>query len=206
VQTGNVLWQQGIDKDWASQLSVLGIDVIEYSRRQGVRELLSPSPYKEVGAKLDYSPSPLNKWQFATKSGVRDADQLSKNEFSVAFEKNQWLSRNIDGIAKIGIRKNFTSNDKFVHFFTGYFSRKWESGLDLDYSIENYNDGVIKHAITTEVSLSNFLSKDLYSTFSVQRAADETVQIWTGFFKVGYRFGNQEIPPVRDGASPRGQL
>lgn len=206
VQTGNVLWQQSFSKSLATQLNILGIDVIEYSRRQGVREILSPSPYREVSAKLDYFTSPLTKIQISTMGGVRDADHLSKNETALAFEQNQFFNRNMDAFAKLGLRKNFTSNDQFTHLYVGYFSRKWESGIDLDYSIEKYNDGIIKHATTTELSLSNYLSKDLFSTLSVQRAADETVTIWTGFFKIGYRFGNQESPPIRDGASPRGQL
>jgi hypothetical protein len=206
VQTGNFLWQQSISKTTQSQLSLLGIDVIEYTRRQGVRERLTPSPYQESSWRFDITPRPLTKWIAGTSYGLRGIDKLIKNEFYLGYEKNQIFNANYDFFFKFGARRNFTSFDNFAHSYLGYFSRKWEAGLDLDYVIENYTDATIKHGVTIEASLSNYISRDLFSTVSVQRSTDEVVSIWTGFFKLGYRFGNQETTPIRDGSSPRGQL
>jgi hypothetical protein len=206
VQTGNLIWQQQYTTNWTTQVSALGIDVIEYTRRQGVREQLAPSPYQEGAFKLDYYAPGRVKIELGASSGTRQVDSLSKTETYLGWEQNQIGAKNWDLFLKSGIRKNFVSDDTFGHLYLGYFSRKWESSLDLDVAIEKYNDGVTKHPISTELSISNYLSRQLFSTLSLQRSADEVVTIYTAFFKLGYRFGNQEIPPIRDGSPPRGQL
>lgn len=206
VQNGNILWQQGWNPRWSSQLSLLAVDVITYSRRQGIREKLAPSPFKEIGLRADYASTPRSKWQFGISDGKRDADRLSKAEFYVGLEKNQIWTRHWDVFAKAGGRKNFTSDDLFSNVYLGYFARKWEVGLDAEYGIEKYKDGVTKHPITLELDISNNFSRSLFLASSFQAAKDETVQIMTGFLKLGYRFGAGEAPPLRDGSPPRGQL
>jgi hypothetical protein len=206
IQNGNVLWQQGWSQKFSSQLSLLGIDVITYSRTQGVRETLAPSPYKEASLRTDYEFTPLNKLELGFSEGKRDADHLTKAEYYVGWEKNQLWSRHWDLFGKIGGRKNFISHDLFSNMNLSYFARKWETALDVEYGVEKYTDGVTKHPLTTELDLSFYLSRTLYMTTSFQRAADETVQILTGFFRIGYRFGNASLPPLRDGSPPRGSL
>lgn len=206
IQTESLLWQQKWSNFFSSQLSALGIDVIEYSRRQGVRERLVPSPYREGSARLTFSTSPLSKIEVAGLYGKRDADNLSRSEFTLTIESNRIFGKQWDSFVRVGYRPNFVSRDEFLHLYLGYFSRVWESTVDLEYGIEKYNDGTLKHPLIAELSLSNYLSKSLFTTVSIERAADEQVAIWTGFFRLGYRFGNQELPPVRDGSPPRGQL
>jgi hypothetical protein len=206
MQNGNILWQQGWTPRWSSQLSFLGVDVITYSRRQGVRERLAPSPYKEVAARANYATTPLSKWEFGFSDGRRDVDRLSRAEFYIGAERNQFWSRHWDIFGKLGGRKNFTSDDIFSNLYLGYYTRKWELGLDAEYGVEKYRDGVTKHPLTVEVDISNYLSRALFLTGSVQQAQDESVRILSGFLRLGYRFGGGDPPPLRDGSPPRGQL
>jgi hypothetical protein len=206
IQNGNLTWQQYISKKWNSQLSLMAIDVITYSRRQNLRETLAPSPYREVSGRLDYQFNPTGKFEMGAAEGIRDADHLSKTELYLGLEQSQLFSRRWDVFGKLGGRKNFTSNDIFANVYAGYFSRRWETGIDVEYGIEKYKDGVTKHPITIELDLSSFMSRSMYWTVSLQRAQDEAVKINTAFFKLGYRFGSRENAPLRDGSPPRGQL
>jgi hypothetical protein len=171
-----------------------------------VRETLQPSAYQEVSDKLNYFVDRKRKFEVGYSSGVRQADDLTRNDLYLGYEENQVLGRNWDVFIKGGVRKNYSSNDTYSHLYLGYFSRKWEGSMEATYAIENYTDGTALHPLTLEATLSNYLAKELFSTFSFTRAADEKVTIYSVFFKIGYRFGNQQIAPIRDGSSPRGQL
>lgn len=200
VQNGSFIWQQQYTENVASELGILGMDSIQYYRHQGVRETLPPSAYQEAQAKISLGNPRASKWTLAGLSGKRAYDQKDKTEASLSYFQTQLLTRKVDAYLKIGGRKNFISQDTFARTGFGYFSRKWEYNLDIEYSSEKYNDGTLMHPLVTEFSISNSLSRSLFWTGSVQRAADEKVTIITSFFKLSYRFGEAEGAPQRDTA------
>ena len=88
----------------------------------------------------------------------------------------------------------------------GYFSKNYETVFDVDYAMQKNDDGTTTHPMNTELSLTSFFSKKYFASAALQRAADETVTILGTFIKIGYRFGNKDLPPIRDGAAPRVSL
>ena len=206
VQTYSANWQQGLIRSFSTDLRVLGVDVIEYSRRQGVLEVLPPSRYSEGGIDLIFRPNSSAKYILSSMHGAREIDGLTRSEVDLAVYSSRFFSSNLDAYLVLGSRKNFTSQDRLIRTGGGYFSRSWESSLDLEYAIQQNTSGVTTHPLIAEVSLSHYYSKQTFFTLSFNRSADENVTIMSTFFKVGYRFGTQETPPVRDGAPPRGKL
>jgi hypothetical protein len=206
VQTANIIWQQYINTRFNNELDYLAMDVIDYTRRQNVLEQLDPSPYYEAQDKLEIHLDQNRSIGVTLLSGKRGYDGLSKKETGLIYSHNQIWNPNLDFLLKTGLRNNFTSDDKFLKCTLGYFSRLWEANGTIDYSIQKNQDGTLTHPLITELNLSSFVSKSLSLTASVQRATDERLTILSAFFKLGYRFGNQEIPQQRDGAPPRGPL
>lgn len=206
IQTANLIYQQNFSKFINSEISYLAIDVLEYQRRQNVLEKINPSPYKEGHLGIDFKFSEDFKWSIFGSQGERSDDQLKRIEYGTLFRLQNFISKNWDTQIKIINRKNFTSDDSLIAWNLGYFSNKFEIVTDIDYAIQKNNDGTITHPQNSELSLTGFFSKEFFATLSAQRAADENVTILGSFFKLGYRFGNQELPPIRDGAAPRGSL
>lgn len=200
----------GLSKRFAKKLfshfSHRSIDAIEYSRRQGVREKLEPSPYSETQARLRFRSSSRRSFDVRFISGSRQSDGLSKQEISVGGHFLKWPSRHWDIGARLGNRDNFASQDTFVKVSAGYYSRKWEFTLDQTLLNETQDSGESYSPMITEISFSRYFSRSFYGTFYLQSSSDSRVAVFTTFFKLGYRFGTQEIPPVRDGAPPRGRL
>lgn len=206
VQTANVIYQQKLGQQFSSELGYLKIDVLEYRRNQGVLEKIDPSPYSESRAQILRRNGHNSEVALEYSSGLREVDQLRREEFVVGYSHNEFLSRKVDFRIKAGNRTNFTSKDTFSRLSLGYFSRRWEFSIDGQYETRNNDDGTTTHPLTVEVAATQFYSKEIFLTGSFQRAADENVTIMSTFLKIGYRFGNQQIPPIRDGASPRGAL
>ncbi len=206
VQTANMIYQQNWTKAYNYELGYLHIDLLEYRRRQGLLEKLDPSPYRESHFQLQRKNENKSSVAIEFHSGLRDADHLKRYDAILGFVQNELLSKNLDLYFKLGSRNNFTSKDKFINFGIGYYSKFWESSIDTEYQISANNDGTTTHPTTIELALTNYYSKELFLTASFERAADENVTITSTFIKFGYRFGNQEIPPVRDGAPPRGPI
>lgn len=206
LQTMNLIYQQRWSPEYSSELNHLMIDVIEYRRKQGLLEKLDASPYTESRVQLNRKNSPRSDIGLELSSGQRQVDKLKREEVALGYSQTEVFVRNVDLRFKLGSRNNFTSKDSFAKISLGYFSRKWEYSIDTDYEINANTDGTTTHPLTVELSLTNYYSKEIFLTGSFQRAADENVAIMSTFVKVGYRFGNQEIPPVRDGAAPRGAL
>lgn len=206
VQTANLIWQQYINSRLENELDYLAMDVIDYTRKQNVLEQMSPSPYFETQDKLEFHLDATKSIGLTALSGKRSYDGLHKTEAALIYSHNQIWSPKWDLYSKLGTRKNFTSDDQFFKCLLGYFSRNWEINGILDYAIQKNIDTTITHPIITELNISSFISKSYSLTASLQRAADERLTILSAFLKFGYRFGNQEIPPPRDGAPPRGQL
>jgi hypothetical protein len=206
IQVGNFTWQEGYNDHYSSQLQLFGVDVIAYSRLQGVLETLPPSPYKEASAKIDYRPNFTRKYEVGVLYGERGADGLSKKEYYVAFEDNPFYSLHADFLIKGGYRNNFVSNDLFTHLYFGYYKGSYEYGVDVDFANQKYTNGMTLTPLIIELDYSYYFSRDLFGMISLQRAADQNVQILTGFFTVGYRFGDRDTPALRDGPPPKGQL
>lgn len=206
VQNGNIIWQQGWSQYFSTDLTGFAIDAIEYSRRKGVLEKIDPSPYREVSVQLNYRRQGASRSYLKYSNGRRDVDGLSKQEVSIGVLESQIFSMRWDAFFILGRRNNFQSDDNFVRSGLGYFSRKWESNLDLEYGIQVNKDGTSTRPFVAELSLAHYFSRQAYLVASYLRGADERVVINSWFVKFGYRFGSQEVPPVRDGAPPRGSI
>lgn len=207
VQQGSLFWQQELTQRLYTKMSLLGVDVVEYAHLQNVRERLAASPYKQGSLRFDIRASPLTTIEFGTLVGKRESDHLSKTDSSVSIASQRTFGPKWETRATVGYRDNFASKDQYARVGLGYFSRHWESDLSVEGGVEKYDlDGDVRHPLITELAFSRFFSETLFATLSLQRAADEQVTIMTSFFKLGYRFGNREIPPLRDGAPARGSL
>jgi len=158
--------------------------------------------------------SPLVTWEAAALYGHRGFDGLNKTEVALSMADQRSFGQNWDTTATVGYRKNFISNDEFARLGIGYFSRRWESYLNVEYGVRDYTDTALNyfgsptthHQLVTEVGVSHFWNKELYVTLSFDREANEEVQVLSTFFKLGYRYGNREIPPLRDGSPVKGTL
>ncbi len=209
VQNGTATWQQGWSRYFFTDLNLMAVDVIEYRRRQGVLETLISSPYSEASIRLNLNLAEkieVNRFFLQFTSGSRQLDNLKRQSVEFGYVKSKFWGPNWDIYATVEARKNFTSTDKLARLGLGYFSRRWDANLDLATQIQNNDSGVVTHPLMIDTSLSYLISRRLYVAVSVQSATDENVKIASAFFKFGYRFGNREVPPLRDGAPPRGAL
>lgn len=206
AQVFNLIYQQKLNTTLSSELNVLGIDLVGYRRNQDLLEQLTPSPYQEAKTLLNHKINNNLTAVYSLSSGQRDIDKLKREEYSLGLDRGGFISRHFDLRGKIGYRNNFTSKDQYIKANIGYYSRKWESYVDLQYEVKKPIDGKDTHPIYAEWGLTTYVGKELFVTGSYQRAADENVTILAGFLKIGYRFGRQELPPIRDGAPARGQL
>lgn len=207
LQNGHIAWQNGWSQYFTTDLNLTAIDVIEYSRRQNVLERLPSSPYQESEIKFVYKLNTLqNRIYILLNSGQRQVDRKYKQTAELGYIRSEVFGPNWDMYGVLGSRKNFTSQDSLIRLGLGYYSRKWEFNLDSDFETQMNESGSTTHPIYLEGTLSYYFSKSTYLAVSAQTAGDENVNITSGFFRVGYRFGSREIPPVRDGAPPRGPL
>lgn len=206
VQTGHIIYQQGLGPKWSTEFSALTIDVVEYARRAGILERLEPSPYREAQHHSSFLLNASHSVFYRILGGQRDYDDLQKSEFKLGWQGRGFLKSRVDLFFLAGHRDNFTSNDSFASVGGGYYSRVWELTGSAIYEIRKNDDTTLTHPLILELAYTRFISKTLFGTFSVEHTSDETVQIQSAFFKVGYRFGSQEVPPIRDGAPPRSQL
>lgn len=207
VQNGNITWQQGLGRLFITDLSYSEIDVIEYSRNQDVLERLTSSPYKETKAKFTYRIQDLsNRVYLVSSTGERSVDNLKKAVIELGYVRSQFWGPEWDAYFVLGSRKNFTSDDTLFRLGLGRYGRKWELNIDLETQQRQYDDGSKSNPFLAELAISYYLNRRSFWTLSGQSAYDENVKILSGFFKYGYRFGNRELPPLRDGAPPRGPL
>ena len=206
VQNGLVSFQNRITRRFENQLNVSGVDVVEYQRNQGVREKLDPSPYQEVKDKVTFRQTPRLSWIVQGRYGIRKADDLKRTEGAIGVGLPGYFSKRWDMFVIGGTRNEFTSKGYFLNFKIGYFSDKRELTLSLDAATEKYEDGSKLTPIIVELGATQHLSKKFFGILSLQGATDEEVTIMGAFVRLGYRFGNREISPLRDGAAPRGQL
>ncbi len=207
VQNLHLDYHREFTEQFMADLGVSAIDVIEYLRRQDVRERLAPSPYREGRFRLTRQMAPTWSLLGETIQGKRMADGYWLNEFSAGVQASRFGGMdNLGAYGWIGYRHNFVSQDKFVRFGASSSSRSWEFGLDEKIALQNYDSGEVLTVFMTELSASRFLSRELFGTFSIEHALDQRVSILSGYLSVTYRFGNRAIPPLRDGAAPQGRL
>jgi len=207
VQNGNLTWQQGWTPSIVTDLSHSTIDVIEYSRSKDVLEVLPSSPYDESKFKFTYRSANNNTRLYLLElSGVRKLDQLKREAVELGLIQTQAWAPQWDAYIAFGSRKNFTSNDTLLRLGVGRYGKKWEFNYDLELQKQKNQNGTISNPILNELDLSYYISRQSFIVFSGQTATNEDVKIVSGFFKYGYRFGSSEIPPLRDGAPPRGPL
>lgn len=207
VQNGTLTWQQGWSRYFVSDLSHTALDVIEYSRNQELLEQLPSSPYNESRVKLTYRIQDLsNRLYLLFTSGKREVDNLTRETAEMGYIRSQIWGPHWDAYFVIGTRDNFTSKDTLARLGLGRYGRKWEFNLDLEGQEQKNVSGVTTHPLLAEISATYYISRRSFWTLSGQSASDEKVNIMSGFFRYGYRFGNRELPPLRDGAPPRGPL
>jgi hypothetical protein len=206
LQNGLMSLQTRVTQRLENQLDISGVDVIEYQRRQGVRERLTPSPYQEVKDRVTFRATPKWAWIVQGRSGIRKVDELKRTEAALGVGLPAFFSPRWEVSLLLGSREEFTSTGAFANLKVGYFSDTRELVLDVDAATEEYQDGKKLNPVVVEVSATQQISRQFFGILSLQGATDEEVTIFGAFMRLGYRFGNREIPPLRDGAAPRGHL
>ncbi|RME15078.1 MAG: hypothetical protein D6797_07430 [Bdellovibrio sp.] len=206
VQNANVTYNQRWTKRWRSSLALTSFDVIEYKRHQDVREQLAPSPYRQITMKAKFRKSKRFNYAGGTVWGMRIEDGLQRQEIFMGADFVRYFSKYLDAYTQLGYQHRFTNWGPFIKIGAGYFSRKQEYFIDLKWAEERQTDGTLLHPFIVDVNASYHLSKRQFFSFSLQSAQDERVGIGSFYFKYSYRFGDKEIPPIRDGAAPMGRL
>lgn len=206
VQSAFINWRKNITDGLFTNVNGLAVDVIEYSRRQGVRERLDPSPYREGSLELSKRFGPQMTSSFTMLYGKRSADQMQKHEYRWRLQMPRWISPRWDSSVGAFYRDNFISKDTMLRGGIGYFSSSWELSFSLETGVEKYDNGDIMHPVMADLSYGRYVSKSFFWALTAERAQDERVTINSVFLKFSYRFGDQEIAPIRDGAAPRGRL
>jgi len=209
VQTAYLSWRQGltgISKGLSSDLSFSAIDVIQYSRRQNLLEVLAPSPYKEATWSVKQRIGSVADLQLSGSYGVRSADALSRKEGWFGLSFPQLFGGRVALQMSVGRRRDFVSTDSLARATLGYYSRDWEVTFDQEYGVKSEDSGFVTHPWLSELGVARHLSKSLYATVSLQSARDERVSIFSTFFRIGYRFGSRGVAPIRDAAPSRGKL
>jgi hypothetical protein len=204
VQTAYLSQGLVINPRWYATGTLSAIDVIEYTRRRGVLEKLPASNYQETSISVDQKQSQNFAWKYNALYGMRTSDHLSRIEGSAGVNLSNLGTKHFNLISLAGYRRNFTSVDEFIRSTLGYTSKRWEGDVYLEYGLRKQTTGTYNHPLICEVSYANYLSKALYSTISIQYAKNEEVRIVSGFLKVGYRFGSDDVAPLRDGSPPAG--
>jgi hypothetical protein len=206
VQNGQLLYHQGLSPALWLQTGLHAFDVIEYRRRQDLRERLTASPYREASFKATFAPRAKSQWSLFTRYGQRAVDDLERVHFIIENSRPRYFSKNIDFSVRLAQKKDFNKTGSFGGVSLGHFSDRSEYEIMLDAGIEKQADGTILHPILLELDYGFQISRRFFGVTGVQHQSDEKVKIYSAFFRVSYRFGNKEIPPIRDGAPPRGRL
>jgi len=207
VQNGNISWQQELPSSLTTDLTFSRIDVIEYNRNKEILETLPSSPYEESRLKLTWKSLDRNhRIYLIASSGLRKIDHLKRQSSEIGYIQSQIFGPKWDFYLSLGTRKNFTSDDQLLRGGVGYYDKKWELNLDVELQKQTQQDGTKLNPLIADASLAYNLNRESFLVASGQSASNENVKILSGFFKYGYRFGSKELPPLRDGAPPRGPL
>jgi hypothetical protein len=193
---------------FSGTLSGLRIESTEYRKTQDLREKLEPSSYSQGKLDLTFRVSDPTSLIASLIYGHRDVDDLKRTELSAGALFSNFISNKFSASALAGVRKKFTTSDVFARVGLGRYSRMFETTIDFEYATETRITGDKKqlHPTKLEIGIGTILSSKIFGTLAVQQTKDEEVSILSGLFRISTRFGNKEIPPVRDGAPARGSL
>lgn len=211
LQNGILVYQQGITNNLDTTVQLTAWDAIEYSRRKSVLETLPSSPYRDLSVETRYRFNGHSAWLNQARWGQRLADHKQRDDLKTGLRIGDLVSNRVDILGYAGYRQEFISRGPMANFEINYYSRKWEYGLSIDSSIQSKFEGEtvapsVLHQITTQINLAHVFSNSLFTTVTLQYDHDEVVSIISGFITLTYRFGNQDLAPIRDGAPPRRSL
>lgn len=206
LQNSSINYSQGWGETYTSILTYSNVDVIQYRRIQDVRETLTPSAYQEAKLAIKQKLDGTGHWIASHREGVREVDNYVRRISSLGFDLPGLWSKRFDLYLQGSHKFEFVKEGSFLKFGLGYFSDLWEFNFDLENGIEKQTDGTTLHPIIFEATAGRQFSQKFFSIFSGQVSKDEQVEITSFFFKLSYRFGDKETPPLRDGATPRGRL
>ncbi|MEK6579848.1 MAG: hypothetical protein AABZ55_11530, partial [Bdellovibrionota bacterium] len=81
-QNANFSYSRDVNNRLSTRAGISIIDVIEYTRRQGIRERLSGSPYREGSLSFLYRLGEVSSLDLTTQHWVRLSDQLVLHEYA----------------------------------------------------------------------------------------------------------------------------
>jgi hypothetical protein len=203
VQTALVSLNQSLSDIWSLQASLTLVDVIEYSRIQGVLETLPSSPYREGSINFRANTGGAAFWDTQLTYGEREADELQKAEIQTGPSIFRLVDDHVNVKLGLGGGKNFISNDLFTQDSLGYFSNDWEFDASMNYTLSANDFGLMYHKWYTELSVARYFSREFFANLAVERAVDEQVSLWSGYVKLSYNFGERNTAPLRDTAPLR---
>ncbi len=202
VQTALVSLHQDLGQLWSTDWGFTGVNVIEYSRRQGLLETLPSSAYQE--GSVNFRRAIENGAFFDTNFvyGERSSDSLIRAEILAGPSFYQIVNEHFSLKTLVGARRNFISNDGYVRLGGSYFDRNWEIDLNFNYALSLQNDGPTLHQAIGEIAVMHYFSHALYASGSFETATDEIVSVWTGAFRISYLFGQSGIASMPSKAPP----
>lgn len=205
LQNGNLLFHHGFSKNFDASLQLSAIDTITYSRSRNVLETLPSSPYQDASVHMRAASSSSSQWLADLRYGKRELDNKVRQEGKLGYRQLGLLSSRLDITTFIGYRQEFITQGPEFLLESSYFSRSWEYGLNFQTSVEERTDNDANnpaslHPMTIEAYIANLTSGNLFSTLSIEYARNEIVSILSAFFKITYRFGPSDLPPVRERA------
>jgi len=182
--------------------SIYSYDVIEYKRRREIRERLEASPYRE--ARIQARLKTRGNLIYSTKllHGEREKDDLTNTTISAGFTFKRFINRHFTASYFLGHRNKYGNEEYFLKSNIGYFSSKWEFMLDNQTSMEQKSGKKTDYPIVTEFSTGYIYSKTIFITLALHHAMDQYVDIYGGYLRLSYRFGNTKTANIRDGAAP----
>ncbi|MEQ1665914.1 MAG: hypothetical protein ABL927_11115, partial [Bdellovibrionales bacterium] len=206
VQTALVNYNQAWGNFIQTEMTLSAIDVIEYRRIQSVRETLSPSPYKELSVRTIYTKNLPQRWSGTVLYGHRELDEKDRIALIGDLQMPRFLSKNMDFLLRVTTKREFTKLGNYLTAGWGYYGRKYELDVQTTLGSEDQTSGNTLHPVIIDSNVGTQISKKFFGAGGLQYSHDENAQIISMFFKVTYRFGTKDLPPLRDGAPPRGRL
>ena len=206
VQTALINYNQEWKNSIQTHATLTAMDVIEYRRQQDVREILTPSPYREGKIKALLLTNPTHRWSISTLYGQREYDKKERQAWIAELQMPRYLSKNMDFLFRASTKKEFTKVGNSMELGLGYYTDDFELDLLANKGREKQTDGSYLNPTIVDGNLGLQISKMFFGAGGIQYAHDENVNIVSVYFKLTYRFGNKELPPLRDGAPPRGRL
>jgi len=204
IQSALISAHQDLSTTWATNLSLTAVDVIEYMRIQGVLQTLASSPYREAALNIRAQMYSGGFFDTNLVYGARTTDSLVNADISVGPSFYRLFDGHASFRTLLGARRHFDGNEAYTRVVGSYFSKSWEFNLSANFALNVQSYGSTRHKWINDLSATRFFSTDFLAVVSLQEAHDETVQIWSGLFRLSYIFGQKATAPIRDTA-PRPQ-